>query len=559
MQDNITNPDNEAGKERMPGEALPEGGGPPPQPDWRSRHKGPGRGWYIAAIVMGVIIVILASLYVYLLVTRRSAHPGATPSNSSQSALAAAPAAFHNAACPFKVGAGIKEGQGVRCGFLSVPEDYSRSQGPTIQLAVAIFKASSPPASSFPLLYLQGGPGGGLLNDLGSLLTSTNLSEFSQGHDLVLLDQRGTGYSKPSLACKELNDLQYTTLDENLSRSQNVAVYVQAARACHDRLQKSGIDLNAYTTIANATDVHNLIHALNYKQADLYGASYGTRLELTIMRLFPSDIRSVVLDSTVPTTQILDTSVPGDTQRVFNVLFQGCASDASCNSRYPHLQNVFYKLVDDLNAKPVTFQDPKYGPVLLNGDNFASWLFSAFYATSLIPALPEIITQTSVGDYAPLAQVYTLLILDNSVSWGMYYSVQCGEDMAFTTRQALMTAANVVRPEIRPEVLESTQADYEVCQFWGQKPVPSIQKQPVKSSLPTLVLAGEYDPITPPANGKEVARDLSHSYFFQFSGTGHGVHYTNTCPDGIIAVFLKQPSVKPDASCIATMGEPVFL
>ena len=559
MQDNITNPDNEAGKERMPGEALPEGGGPPPQPDWRSRHKGPGRGWYIAAIVMGVIIVILASLYVYLLVTRRSAHPGATPSNSSQSALAAAPAAFHNAACPFKVGAGIKEGQGVRCGFLSVPEDYSRSQGPTIQLAVAIFKASSPPASSFPLLYLQGGPGGGLLNDLGSLLTSTNLSEFSQGHDLVLLDQRGTGYSKPSLACKELNDLQYTTLDENLSRSQNVAVYVQAARACHERLQKSGINLNAYTTIANATDVHNLIHALNYARADLYGASYGTKLELTIMRLFPSDIRSVVLDSTVPTTQILDVSVPSDTQRVFNVLFQGCAFDASCNSRYPHLQNVFYKLVDDLNAKPVTFQDPKYGPVLLNGDNFASWLFSAFYATSLIPALPEIITQTSVGDYAPLAQVYTLLILDNSVSWGMYYSVQCGEDMAFTTRQALMTAANVVRPEIRPEVLESTQADYEVCQFWGQKPVPSIQKQPVKSSLPTLVLAGEYDPITPPANGKEVARDLSHSYFFQFPGTGHGVHYTNTCPDGIIAVFLKQPSVKPDASCIATMGEPVFL
>lgn len=508
---------------------------------------------------MGIIIVILAGLYVYLLITRRGpAHPGTASATVTASAATASSAAFHNAVCPFKVGTGIKEGQGVRCGFLTVPEDYNSPQGPKVQLAVAIFKASSPPASSVPLVYLQGGPGGGLLSDLGSFITAENLSLISQGHDLILLDQRGTGYSKPSLACKELNDLQYSTLDKNLSRSQSVTVYVQAARACHDRLQKSGINLNAYTTIANATDVHNLIHALNYPQVDLYGASYGTRLELTIMRLFPSDIRSVVLDSTVPTQQILDTSVPGDTQRVFNVFFQGCAKDVRCNSQYPQLQNVFYKLVNDLNAKPITFQDPKYGPVLLNGDSFASWLFSAFYVTSLIPSLPQIIMRTSIGDYTPLTQVYTLIVLNESVSWGMYYSVQCGEDLSFVKPQDLTRAAQAARSEIRPEVLESIQADYDVCLFWGQKAVPSIQKQPVKSSLPTLVLAGEYDPITPPANGKEVAQDLSHSYFFQFPGTGHGVHYTDTCPDSIIVAFLKQPSVEPDASCIASMSEPTF-
>ncbi len=549
MQDDDTTSDNENGKERTPEEPLAQNGGPTPPPDWRSRSRGPGRGLYITAIVLGIIIVILASLYVYLLVTKRG---------GSIHHAAASSVVFHNAACPFKVGSGIQEGKGVRCGFLAVPEDYSRPQGPTIQLAVAIFKASSPSASSIPLIYLQGGPAGALLSDLGSLITASNLSLFSQGHDLVLLDQRGTGYSKPSLACKELDDLQISTLDKNLSRSQNIAVYVQAARMCHDRLQKSGVNLNTYTTIANATDVHNLTHALNNPQVDLYGASYGTRLELTIMRLFPADIRSVVLDSTVPTQQNLDLSVPGDTQRIFNVFFKGCAADTRCNSEYPQLQNVFYKLINDLNAKPSTFQDSRYGPVLLNGDDFASWLFSSFYVTSLIPALPEIITQVSVGDYRLLSQVYTRIILNNSISWGMYYSVQCGEDLAFASQQSLTTAANVAHPEIRPEVLLSMQADYNVCQFWGQRPVPSEQKQPVKSSIPTLILAGEYDPITPPANGKEVAQDLSHSFYFQFPGTGHGVHYTGTCPDTIIAAFLKQPSVKPDASCIAIMGEPAF-
>ncbi len=553
MKDDNTTSGNEPSNEGVSGEPLAQTGGPTPPPNWRQRKpSGPSRGLYITAIVLGIIIVILASLYVYLLITRKG------PTHQVLAAHTPTTIVFHNAACPFKPGPGIAEGTGVKCGFLTVPEDPAHPQGPTIQLAVAIFKASSPAVSSTPLFFLQGGPGGALLSDLGAAINSTNLSLFSQGHDLVLLDQRGTGYSRPSLTCKEINNLQISTLDQNLSRNQSAAMLVQAARACHDRLQKSGINLNAYTTVANATDVHDLVHALGYHQVDLYGASYGTRLELTIMRLFPSDIRSVVLDSTVPTQKELDTSLPATTQRVFNVLFQGCASNPVCNNKYPQLQNVFYQLVKDLNAKPVTFQDSRYGPILLNGDGLASWLFSSLYVTSLIPVLPEIITQVNVGDYRLLSQVYSLITIDNSVSWGMYYSVQCGEDLAFTTPQELNTASNVLRSEIKPEVLTGIQADYSICQFWGEKPVPSEQKLPVKSSIPTLVLAGEYDPVTPPTNGQLAAQTLTHSYYFQFPGTGHGVHYTGTCPDSIIAAFLKQPIEKPDAACIATMSEPVF-
>jgi pimeloyl-ACP methyl ester carboxylesterase len=44
------------------------------------------------------------------------------------------------------------------------------------------------------------------------------------------------------------------------------------------------------------------VRILGYHQVNLWSISYGTRLALTVMRLSPSEVRSVVLDSTSPTT-----------------------------------------------------------------------------------------------------------------------------------------------------------------------------------------------------------------------------------------------------------------
>ena len=91
------------------------------------------------------------------------------------------------------------------------------------------------------------------------------------------------------------------------------------------------------------------------------------------------------------------------------------------------------------------------------------------------------------------------------------------------------------------------------------KPVPAVQKEPVRSSIPTLILQGEYDPVTPPANGMLAAQTLSKSYFFLFPGVGHGVSSPiSTCPDDIEQAFWVNPTEKPDASCINGMPEPFF-
>ena len=91
------------------------------------------------------------------------------------------------------------------------------------------------------------------------------------------------------------------------------------------------------------------------------------------------------------------------------------------------------------------------------------------------------------------------------------------------------------------------------------KPVPAVQKKPVMSTIPTLILQGEYDPVTPPANGMLATHTHSNSYFFLFPGVGHGVSSpTSSCPNDITKAFWENPAEKPDASCISSMQEPFF-
>jgi pimeloyl-ACP methyl ester carboxylesterase len=514
---------------------------------------------YSMVAVLAVVVLILAGSYIFFIKPSPVSTPKTTitPQATKTSPQISSDFQF-STDCPFDPGRGITIGKDVRCGNLTVPEDRNNPGGQTIQLAVAIFKGTGSQDAAGPMLYLSGGPGGGALGDLGGLISASNLPAISLGHDLILLDQRGTGYSQPALDCHEITDLQDSTTDENMSREQAINEYVQAAQQCHDRLVQSGINLNAYTTIDNATDVHALIHALGYKQINLYGVSYGTRLALTVMRLFPDDLRSVILDSTVPTQSNLFKTLPGVIQHAFNVLFQGCANSPTCNRKYPNLDSVFYKLVTDLNDKPVTIHDINYGPISLNGDGLANWLFSTMYATELIPVLPEAISQISKGDYAIISQYYGLIELQGGVSDGMYYSVECGEDAAFTNEQELEQSTNEVHSEIKPDVLSGLQSDMRVCQIWGEKPVPNEQKQPVVSSLPTLILSGEYDPITPLSNAQQAMQTLSKSFLFTFPGTGHGVFLTNACPNNIMTAFLQNPAQKPSGGCITAMREPNF-
>ncbi|MBE3559395.1 MAG: alpha/beta fold hydrolase [Ktedonobacteraceae bacterium] len=532
----------------MPGVAVPAGPGAQPPPKRSNRKL-----WYIAiSLLLVSVIVFAAGLTVFINRAERSPTPVQTTTPVTQAsptpAFPPTSQAFQQAPCPFAVSATLIEGRDVRCGWLTVPEDHNAAaRGKSIQLAVAVFKSAIPDPSATPIVYLDGGPGGATLSGYGPHITVDNRQKVSLGHDIIFFDQRGTGFSKPALDCPELKQ------GNGDNRS-----YVAVMQSCHDRLKKTGVNFDVFTTLQDAADVHDLVHALGYRQANLYGVSYGTRLALTVMRLFPADVRSVVLDSTVPLQHNLFTSQAAVTQHAFDTFFKGCMSSNKCHAAYPQVESAFYRLVRQWNDKPVTVRLPTHGNVSVSGDDLTNWLFASLYDAGTIPELPQIIMQLDHGEYTQFARLYEDQQSWWNISYGMYYSVECGEDMAYTNRAALEASVQVMRPELRDGMRASLLGDWRVCQIWQQPAVPAQQKQPVVSTIPTLVLAGEFDPITPPDNGRVAARTLSRSYFFLFPGATHGLYLTGPCPSGITVAFLARPDRQPDAACIASMSEPAF-
>jgi pimeloyl-ACP methyl ester carboxylesterase len=467
---------------------------------------------------------------------------------------------FESTSCAFTVPAG----QTPECGFLVVPEDRANPTGSTIKIAVAVFRSTNPNKAAEPVIYLDGGPGGNTLATAGLQFQSL-FAPFQDNHDIILFDQRGVGLSQPALNCDEETQFTYDTLDEQLTADQYVQRYADSLNACAKRFLGQSVDTSAYNSAESASDVNDLRSALGYDKLDLYGISYGTRLALTILRDHPEAVHSAIIDSVVP-LQISYFGEAKNVERVFNTLFQGCAVDDACNAAYPNLETVFFNLVKQFDATPITVQLPdlntgKQLPALIDGDSLIGTFFQAFYATDLIPAIPKAIYDIQNGDYNFITSIQTLQLLQlKFISTGMFMAVQCKEEVPFDTPDSINAVLQEIRPELRGFVRRQLvdPAFLQVCANWKEGAVNPIENEPVVSDIPTLVMSGEYDPVTPPAYGKLAAQTLSRSYFYEFPGTGHGVIVSNQCALSIAQAFLADPLTKPGSACLADVTGPNF-
>src|SRR5579859_1745855 len=173
---------------------------------------------------------------------------------------AASPAtvSFVRHTCPFAVGTGAFQKANVRCGFLQVPENRRVAGRRTIKLAVAVFKSPASHPAADPFIYLVGGPGSSIVSSMGSRVASSGMPAYVGNRDLILVDQRGTGLSQPSLACPEFDAVGRGATKQPLSQAKVLSLNHQAIQRCRVRLVTSGINLNAYNTVQNAADIADL-------------------------------------------------------------------------------------------------------------------------------------------------------------------------------------------------------------------------------------------------------------------------------------------------------------
>ena len=443
------------------------------------------------------------------------------------------------------------------CGWLTVPLQHSDPAGATIQLGVVILRATGASHEPDPLVMAQGGPGGSTID---TYLSPMKDSPIRRQRDIVLFDQRGTTHTKPRLQCTEYTDLLLRTVETDVPDAEADKQNLDAAQACKLRLQKEGVNLSAYDSVENAADVNSLREALGYDQINLYGVSYGTLLGQHVMRDFPQILRSAVLDGVVAPRTSFVAEAGRSENNSLTQLFAACKADSKCNAAYPTLEQTLYDTAARWQKTParVPMSDTDNGQtynVVVNGDALEGFVFQSLYATDLLPFLPYVIDEASKGNTAPLGNIGGLFVFDQSVSYGMYYSVTCAEDGNFDPNAVDQSG---LRPDIVRRDKRNLKSLKEVCNLWSVDLLPPSADEPVTSDVPTLLLSGHFDPITPAPNAEDVARTLSNATTFVFPNTGHGAFQSEKCANGIVQAFIADPSAKPDGSCIASLKPPQF-
>jgi pimeloyl-ACP methyl ester carboxylesterase len=333
-------------------------------------------------------------------------------------------------------------------------------------------------------------------------------------------------------------------------------------------MSAQGIKLNAYTTIESAADVKDILNVLGYQKVNLYGASYGTRLAQVVMREYPEIVQSAILDSVVPIETSLFTRYPDSSESALKALFDTCKNDPECNAAYPNLETVFWEIVARLDTNPITVTTSNYpvGTVTesVTGSSFMSIVLGSIKSSYFISTAPQTIYRFEMGDYSTLISAqYSLPFAFEGISPGLYISMMCHEHIFTTTLEELQTisARRGVKDYGWLPFYGDAEDIFKTCKSWGATGPFLGENDPVVSDIPSLIITGKYDPVTPPIYGLQIAETLSHSYYFEFPNLGHTPTAADSsgCAMGIAVEFLNNPAVEPDRTCMSSLEQVEFL
>jgi pimeloyl-ACP methyl ester carboxylesterase len=438
--------------------------------------------------------------------------------------------------------------------MLSVKENRNDTGSRFIDVFVVVLRALNNKPTGKPTVFLHGGPG----NVGTDLIGYFNTEPFRRDHDLIFFDQRGIGHSNPSIQCKGLN---------SLLKADPLVI-----RKCLDEFKTAGADIRGYDTRQSALDLKELRQSLGIEQWNVYGVSYGTRYALDLMRVDPEGTASLVLDSPMTTSDPNNTTdINLNLQRVFNLMFEDCKVQPASNSTYPDLKQKFNVVVDHIKQHPIVIEviNPITGvmtPLVRSIDDYIEMLGVNYIGlqdgAKWGPYLIERMYKHVTGQSVMTSQQMDLLFGNNdpstfgdSMYWGTALSIYCREMYPIMDFISL----DIARAALFPfGIHNQDEALWRVaCPMASAGVIEKGFWEPVTSDKPVLILTGAYDTMTPRAWAEKVAGPLSNATFATIPATGHAV-FDLTCPRGLMAAFLDNPSANLDTTCTLAMPQAPY-
>lgn len=468
---------------------------------------------------------------------------------------AAAEPRLEPVACPFEP----PFGESAQCGYLVAPQDHASPDGDKVRVFFAILRAHAATPEPDPVVFLAGGPGQAM-SDFVDSTWSTSLGKRAL-RDVILFDQRGTGLSEPLLDCAGIDPDAFDANPANDSGVASDADKLRAAlAACREGYVEQGIELRHFDTEQSARDLKLLREGLGIPAWNLIGTSYGTRLALEAARLDPNGIRSLVLNSTMTMGDAFEPAIFDDRVRILERLFTDCAANDDCATAFPELRNSFESLRERLDATPldVSVVLPDTGEVVDFEMDFPTFVgilmthLSFQPGVEMVPVFIDSVDAVTAGRRT-LTDAQWQRILGPSLfqggglAVGLHLSVLCREvlpiaDLAGIDRRT-SDSQGMFSP--RDKALYVDQ-----CEAWQVGEARAEFSKPVASDIPTLMLIGEYDPLTPPYWTAMAAQHLPNSRAIAFPGAAHDVLGTSLCAQTIAAAFIADIGAELDTACV---------
>jgi pimeloyl-ACP methyl ester carboxylesterase len=440
-----------------------------------------------------------------------------------------------------------------RCGTLTVYEDRVASSGRMIAIPIVVVPAKHP--SHKAIFWNPGGPGGSATQFAPRIAAgrfAKELAQLRERYDLVFVDNRGIGGSKPQqceTAPPEHPEYYFRQLwpDELL-------------KACRERLSADA-NLSLYTSSLAADDLDDVRAALGYRKIVLDGGSYGTFFYLVYMRQHPEHVESVILDGVAPPgLLIIPLEDAGGAQLAMDQLFSACAQDAECAGHFPNFAAHFTDVVHrfDSGSISVNLLNPAtHRPqvVLLSKEVFVDRLRQTLYASAAAAYVPYVLERAYLQDYGPLGQMIdaTTRGFARVVEVGANLSTTCAEDIPFITEEETQrSSAGSFEGDLR------VRAQQRACGIWNVKPVAASFNEPVRSHLPVLMISGSDDPASPPKYAALALPYLPNARQVLVQGASH---VTQTpCTDRLKVDFVLSGSARrlDVSSCSDAFRRPPF-
>ena len=368
----------------------------------------------------------------------------------------------------------VVQGIDARCGTFVVPENRTKPNRRTIGLNVVVLPALSKPAREDAAAYLAGGPG-----DAATELAarrSEQLSVLNMERDILLVDQRGTGRSKPD-----------------------------------------HVDATQYGTRMAIDDLDAVRAALGYRQLDLIGSSYGATAAQVYAKLHPASVRTLVLVAGTPIDVPIFDRWAVNAQRALDQLAEACASQPECRAAFPGWKRQFGELVQAWNAHSVHGR---------TGDEFAAVVHAMLRDMEKAVSIPLVVSRAAKGDYGPLDRAGSG---DLNPRLGLMTSIWCNEPWVG------LDAKGPWNTQFDSYTTAQIAAFRDQCDSAPKRAEPrSLWTLPPRSSVPVIAFVGGADPQDPVTNLSGLKQHFPDSRTVVFPRIGHDFNIGG-CVDEIIA------------------------